>query len=137
VLIAQALVLRYRNTMNARVSRLSDEALEAIRAYPWPGNVRELENRIKRAVIMAKTPMIQPSDLELPWEGRAKPALTLKEARSHLERELIHRALLSHNWNISRAAEDLGISRQTLHEIMHKYAIKKPGAAAIGRKAVP
>ena len=135
VMIAQAFVLRYRQALNARVTRLSDEALEAIRAYPWPGNVRELENRIKRAVIMAKTPLVQPADLELPWEGRAKPSVTLKEARSHVEKELIQRALLSQNWNISRAAEDLGISRQTLHEIMHKYGVKKPGSGAFGRKA--
>lgn len=130
ILIAKAFTLRYREALNARVTGLSDESLDAIRAYAWPGNVRELENRIKRAVIMAKTPTIQPQDLELPWEGRSKPALTLKEARAQLERELIQRALASHNWNISRAAEDLGISRQTLHEAMHKHQLRKPGSAA-------
>jgi two-component system NtrC family response regulator len=126
VMLAQAFSLRYRETLNARVTGLSDESREAIRAYAWPGNVRELENRIKRAVVMAKGPMLQPADLELPSSGPATRPLTLKEARARVEKERIQGALASHHWNISRAAEELGFSRQSLHEFIQKYGLQKP-----------
>lgn len=138
VMMAQAFLWRYRETLNKRVVGLSDEARQAIRSYGWPGNVRELENRIKRAVIMAKASLVQPADLELPWEQAPAAPLTLKEARSKLEKDLIHRALICQNWNISRAAEDLGITRQALHESLHKYGITKPaGQQAPGPGPTP
>ena len=43
-----------------------------------------------------------------------------------VEKELIHQALASHNWNISRAAEELGFSRQSLHEFIQRYGLQKP-----------
>jgi two-component system NtrC family response regulator len=133
VLLAQAFLLRYRELFNSRVSGLSEEARASISAHAWPGNVRELENRMKRAVLMTKGLMIQPADLELAWDGMAKPQVTLKEATSKLERDLIQRALIYQNWNICRAAEDLGISRQTLHESIRKHGLEKPRTPAVQR----
>ena len=133
VLLAQAFLLRYRELFNSRVSGLSEEARASISAHAWPGNVRELENRMKRAVLMTKGLMIQPADLELAWDGMAKPQVTLKEATSKLERDLIQRALIYQNWNICRAAEDLGISRQTLHESIRKHGLEKPRTPAAQR----
>lgn len=126
VLLAQAFLLRYRNELNAKVTSISDEAREAIQAYHWPGNVRELENRIKRAVVMAHGTMLHPADLELAPGPAPAPAMTLREARSQLEKSLIRQALIRTNGNVTRAAEELGISRQALHESMHKYGLDKP-----------
>ncbi len=125
VLLAHAFVLRYRDELKSSVKGLSVEAREAILAHPWPGNVRELQNKIKRAVIMANTPLIQPADLEIPGESPAQPSTTLKEARAQLEKDLIHRMLFSQNWNISRAADELGVSRQNLHMLIQKYGLEK------------
>ena len=126
LLLAQAFVSQYRDELNSQVKGLSDEAREAIQAHPWPGNVRELQNKIKRAVIMANTLLIQPADLEIPWEGGpTKPSATLKEAKAQLEKDLIHRTLIAQNWNISRAAEELGITRQNLHMMIQKYGLDK------------
>ena len=125
VLLAQAFVLKSREQLNARVTGLSDEAREAIRAYAWPGNVRELENRIKRAVVMAHGTMLQPVDLELSAAPAPTAYLTLREARSQFEKNLIRQALARTNGNVTRAAEELGISRQALHESMHKYGLDK------------
>ena len=126
VVLAQAFALRYRDELKARASGLSREAREAIKAYAWPGNVRELENRIKRAVLMAQGLAIEVGDLQLPG-GAAPPAqsVTLKEARNQLEKDLIRRALIGKDWNLSRAAEDLGITRQTLHLLLLKYGLEK------------
>jgi two-component system NtrC family response regulator len=124
-LLAQAFVLRYRQELNVKVHGLSEEAREAIRSYSWPGNVRELENRIKRAVIMAKGPAIQPADMELAPGTPTPSAVTLREARSQLERTMIRQALVRTNGNVTRAAEELGISRQALHDCMHKYGLDR------------
>ena len=94
VFLAQALLLKYRDQLNMRVTGLSDEAREAIRAYHWPGNVRELENRLKRAVVMAHGTTLQPSDLELSMESTPTSYLTLREARSQFEKNLIRQAWL-------------------------------------------
>lgn len=123
--LAQAFMLRYREELNARVNGFSDEAREAIQAYRWPGNVRELENRIKRAVVMAQGPLLQPADLELPGVQQPTAFITLRQARSQLEKTLIRQALARTNGNVTRAAEELGISRQALHESMHKYGLDK------------
>jgi two-component system, NtrC family, response regulator len=125
VLLAQAFVLKSREQLNARVTGLSDEAREAIRVYAWPGNVRELENRIKRAVVMAHGTTLQPGDLELSAAPAPAAYLTLREARSQFEKNLIRQALARTNGNVTRAAEELGISRQALHESMHKYGLDK------------
>jgi two-component system NtrC family response regulator len=124
VLLAQAFVLKSREQLNARVTGLSDEAREAIRAYAWPGNVRELENRIKRAVVMAHGTTLQPVDLELSAVPAPAAYLTLREARSQFEKNLIRQALARTNGNVTRAAEELGISRQGLHESILKYGIE-------------
>jgi two-component system NtrC family response regulator len=123
--LAQAFVQQYRDELNVRVSGLSAEARDAISAYGWPGNVRELENRIKRAVVMAEGRILQPADLELSNGSIPAQAVTLKEARSQLEKNLIRQALIRTNGNVTRAAEELGISRQTLHESMNKYGLDK------------
>jgi two-component system, NtrC family, response regulator len=125
LLLAKAFLLRYRKELNSRVTTLSNEARDAIRAYAWPGNVRELENRLKRAVIMATGPSIRPADLDLPEEGLGKLAPTLREARVQLDKELIQRALILQNGNITKAAEDLGISRQAIHDFIKKYGLLK------------
>jgi two-component system, NtrC family, response regulator len=134
ILIAQAFLLRYRDMLNARVSGISEEARAALREHSWPGNVRELENRMKRGVLMAKSAVLQPGDLELPLKGPSKPSITLKSATSELEKNLILQALTYQSWNISRAAEDLGISRQTLHELIKKYGFENPRIGSLSPK---
>lgn len=124
VLLAQAFVLKSREPLNPRVTGLSEEARAAIRAYAWPGNVRELENRIKRAVVMAHGTTLQPGDLELAAAPAPAAYLTLREARSQFEKNLIRQALARTNGNVTRAAEELGISRQGLHESILKYGIE-------------
>lgn len=53
LVLAQAFLSRFRS-LNVKVNGISPEACDAIRTYAWPGNVRQLENRMKRAVLMAK-----------------------------------------------------------------------------------
>ena len=125
VLLAQTFFSRYRDELNSRVTGLSEEARQAIRAHAWHGNVRELQNKIKRAVIMAKTSVIQPSDLEIAEGEAPKPSPTLREAKAQIEKDLVQQALMAQNWNVSRAAEELGVSRQGLHMLIQKYSLDR------------
>ncbi|MES2570051.1 MAG: PEP-CTERM-box response regulator transcription factor, partial [Verrucomicrobiota bacterium] len=101
------------------------ETLRAIIRHPWPGNIRELQNRVQRAVIMADGKRISVADMELNEMGEGVSAITLKEARENVEKELVQQALKKHSGRITSAAAELGISRPTLYELMEKLGIAK------------
>ncbi len=72
---------------------------------------------------MAEGSKITPYDLELGTQYSKDEYLNLKEARELLEKEMILKALSRNKDNITRAAENLGISRPTLYELMEKLGI--------------
>jgi two-component system, NtrC family, response regulator len=102
--------------------QFSPAALDAILQYPWPGNIRELENAVQRAVILTAGRLIEPGHLGI---ATAHPTerLSLREARKRVERQLIVEALTHSRGNITRAANELGISRPTMHDLLNKHQI--------------
>jgi two-component system nitrogen regulation response regulator NtrX len=106
----------------------SKPAMEVLLSYPWPGNVRELKNLVERLVIMCPSPSIEPHHLppEL-FRGAAKSPLkpyeSLQEARSAYEREFVLRKLEEHRWNMTKAAEALGLERSHLYRKMRSLGI--------------
>jgi two-component system NtrC family response regulator len=125
MLLATAIVHKYAVEVKKKIMGFTQQAKKAIETYHWPGNIRELENRIKRAVIMAEGPNLTPADLELDSPDVKYEGKGLREARESIERDLIMRALSMNKGNISRAAEELGISRPTLYDLMEKLRIGK------------
>jgi DNA-binding NtrC family response regulator len=117
-------VARFCRETGRAVSGPSPAAMQALRRHSWPGNVRELIATIRRAVVMADGPLIEPEDLALPApeEGGAD-ATSLDGARREAEEAMIRRALASHRHNITRAAEHLGVSRVTLYRLLEKHGI--------------
>ena len=115
----------YMRDMNRRferrVSRLTEEALEHLLAYDWPGNVRELRNLLE--AIFVDHPPSELSLDHLPVEFRAR--CEKFKALSRDERERLLWALLSTNWNKSKAADKLQWSRMTLYRKMARYHIVK------------
>jgi two-component system NtrC family response regulator len=127
VFLAREFLQRYA-TQNGRTKVFfAPDALRAIARHLWPGNVRELQNRVKRAVIMAGGSRVTAKDLELESDQimAASCATTLRQAREHIEREMIEHALKRNAGRITTAAADLGISRPTLYELMEKLGIAK------------
>ena len=95
-------------------------ALSALHSYPWPGNVRELEHTIEKGVILSETNVISENNLQLRVRNSAdSEPKTLQE----LEKKAIKKAIDEHNGNFVRAAETLGITRQTIYNKMKKYGI--------------
>jgi DNA-binding NtrC family response regulator len=101
---------------------LSPEALQALRRYPWPGNIRELRHVMERAVLLARSSTIQPTDLGLqPAAGRGN---VLEEMDLEaMEAHLIKKALDRHNGNAVTAAKALGLSRSAFYRRLQKYQI--------------
>ena len=125
IVLAKAFLDRYGSENRKKVKGFSSQAIEAIEHYSWPGNVRELENRIKRAVIMAEGKIITREDLELGEAADKKECMPLKDAREMLEKELILKAIMRNENNLTKAASDLGVSRPTLYDLMDKLGIPK------------
>jgi two-component system NtrC family response regulator len=130
VFLAREFLQRYASQNGPAKMVFAPDALRAMTRYSWPGNVRELQNRVKRGVIMASGSRVSAKDLELDHgkEAAASLATTLRQAREHVEREMVEQALKKNSGKITSAAADLGISRPTLYELMEKLGIAKERA---------
>jgi len=124
VLIAYTLLQRFAQVYKKGRLDFSPGALAAISRYGWPGNVRELENRIKRAVVLGQGSRITTVDLDFPGTVDEEASVSLKEVRRKAEVDAIVKALAAHNYNVSRTAKSLGISRPTLYSLIAGYEIK-------------
>jgi two-component system NtrC family response regulator len=115
---------------------LSPAAMPYLANYRWPGNVREVENVIERLVLLCRSEEVGVSDLPEnirqrhaapePPPAAASPAVT-ESGLNAVERELIVKALRDSNWNQTKAARQLAISRKTLLYRMGKYGITRDG----------
>lgn len=117
------------------LKRLDPAAAAILESYDWPGNVRELQNEIERVFVLSGTDVLVSPDLlsDRVRAGSGKvekfPGLRvdgkLKDAIEELERKLIFEALIREDWNKSRVAKKLGISRAGLIMKCEKFEISK------------
>jgi two-component system, NtrC family, response regulator HupR/HoxA len=105
------------------VPAVGPEALQLLRGYPWPGNVREMENELERAVALADDGRpLGPAHLSERIAGGAAAALsvrTLNEAVEALKRRMIEDAMRECG-SKTRAAERLGLTRQSLQQMLRR-----------------
>jgi DNA-binding NtrC family response regulator len=105
---------------------VSPDALAALVAYDWPGNVRALRHAVERAVILAGDGPLGAD--AFPIAPVAAPRVTAEPVQDDLnldrvERRLVEEALKKHGYNISLAAQDLGLSRAALYRRMEKHGL--------------
>lgn len=109
-----------------QVEGFTPDAIEILNAYGWPGNVRELRNAIERMVVMARSTRLTVRDIpsgvreNTDSVPRNSGGLSLEES----EKNMILRALRLSKGNRTRAAENLGISRRTLHRKLNEYGLR-------------
>ena len=110
----------YCEKYNKPGKRLSTQALEKLANYQWPGNIREMQHSIEKAVILADTSVIGPSDFTFSAssKGSAEDDITTLE---EMEKKLIAESIKKHDNNLSIVASRLGITRQTLYNKLKKY----------------
>jgi two-component system response regulator HydG len=121
-MLANHFLNHYSKKYRKEVLSISPEAMNKLKKYPWPGNVRELQHAIERGVIMADSPTLQESDFLFSRKGTdeiANDTLNLDE----VEKAAVVKAIQLHNGNISKAAEELGLTRASLYRRMEKYGI--------------
>jgi len=152
-------VRRYGSEFHVRVERIAPDAMEALTRYAWPGNVRELRNVVERALLMLDGEVIRPEHLPPNVRGETEaPRLRVEGPSSdpagdagappvpeeeplfapgnvptlvELERWGIERAMAMTGNNKTRAADLLGISRQTLRMKLKDAASGEDDAASV------
>ncbi len=123
--------------MGKNVTRVEAAAMRVLSGHHWPGNIRELENTIERAVIMAETDAITPSDLSLPATGERtveeavdQPVVRIPAGGiqwDQVEKDLIVQALEMGGWVQKEAARLLGLSTRVLNYKIKRFGITHPG----------
>jgi len=130
-LLAEHLVGRLARKYGWSQLALSPEAVDWLSARSWPGNVRELQNVLARAAALARGRLILVDDLKPPPQPAAGAAsspagsLSLKEILAETERRVIAEALAQCDWNRTRAAQILGISRRQLFDKIRQYDLQR------------
>ena len=121
LLLAHRFLTRFSTHHRREVEGFTDAAVSALRRYAWPGNVRELSHVIERAILMAKAPTIDSSDLRLeqPASQHDQQPMTLED----IEGNAIQGALTRHDGNVVAAAAELGVSRSALYRRMEKFGL--------------
>lgn len=121
LLLADYFLKRYTQKYHKDIRNITREAKNKLLKYSWPGNVRELQHTIERAVILSDGLQLHPDNFlinsaSLPQQKETCELLNLKA----LEQQAIKRAIRLNEGNISRAAEQLGITRFTLYRKLEK-----------------
>ncbi len=139
-LLARHLLTKIRGRSGKNVTSLSDDALHLLEQHNWPGNVRELETAVEWAVISCDGDIIEPRHLPSSIHPRRlleqisvprtnEEFLKLKkelreQAVAEVEREFTLASLERNNWNVTRAAQEVGIARPNFQALMRKHGIR-------------
>jgi DNA-binding NtrC family response regulator len=121
--LAEHFLAHYSGTLGKRMHGFSEEVRLILGGHPWPGNVRELRNVIERAVVLSTGDTVV--EASLPQElvrGPRTPAAG--ESRlEQIEKAALIEAMRKNDGNVSSAARELGISRDTLRYRIRKYGL--------------
>ena len=140
-LLAEHFLRRFSSKYGKGTRRIDDRARQALIDYPWPGNVRELSHVIERAVLWSRNHILTVDDLSLaapvqatgnsdgtavisPQETPAPPAEPAGSDLTRWERSLIERAMRESGGNQTKAAQRLGITRDTLRYRLKKFGLQ-------------
>ena len=119
-LFAEYFLKKYAHLYKRPGLILHPQAIQKLENHPWPGNIRELQYTMEKAVILAEREVIRASDLSLHADNKSftfDKVPNLKE----VERRAILAAISQNAENLTAAAEQLGISRQTLYNKLKRF----------------
>jgi DNA-binding NtrC family response regulator len=140
--IAHHFLDQYTHRLAKTIRGFDPEAIRRLTQYDWPGNVRQLKNMIERAAILCETEQITLKELNFPGDGdpyiqhipqtnddlkRLKKEIRQKAVQG-LEKNFILNALVRTDWNVTRAADSVGLQRTNFQTLMRKYNVKRPRA---------
>jgi DNA-binding NtrC family response regulator len=106
------------------ITGVSAPALKKLEKYQWPGNIRELRHTLERAIILADSSMLQPTDFLFPESEKEIEGVVFDNYNlEDVEKTVIRKVLKKHGGNISHAAKELGLTRTSLYRRMEKYRL--------------
>jgi len=137
---------------NMPVKKITDEAMEALKALPWTGNIRELRNMVERLIILsdraitdkdvrafanpsAMTTVAETTDTAAGTVHQDTPAASpvanyddfpsFQDFKDHTEMEFIKYKLEKNGWNVSKTADEIDIQRSHLYSKIEKFGLKR------------
>jgi len=119
IILAEFFLKKYTYKYNKPTLKINQQAHEKLLKYSWPGNIRELQHTIEKAVILSESAILKPDDLYLRNNDSVNSSnsfTTLEE----MEKQMIQQAIEKNFGNFTAAAEQLGITRQTLYNRFKK-----------------
>jgi DNA-binding NtrC family response regulator len=134
-------IQKFTEEIGKEIKGLTPDAMSLLENYSFPGNVRELENLIERAVVLSEGEFIQREDLEMQVavndragiaasyvphsleELKEKKRQLRERAVDSLEKAFVLDALNRNNWNVTRAAEEVGMLRPNFQALLKKQGI--------------
>jgi Nif-specific regulatory protein len=127
LLLADYFLEKYAEEYKKDIRRISTPAIDALTRYHWPGNVRELENCIERAVLLCEDQVIHgyhlPMTLQTAEDTGTQQSMSLEDAVSRFEKELIIDSLKSSRGNMRRAAAALETTERIFGYKVKKYGV--------------
>ena len=142
--LAQHFLARTCSDYGLTSKTLAEDARVALLSYRWPGNVRELGNVMERAALLVDGPLVTADGLDLAAPrthrvstradeerppGDAPADIPLGQTIEEIERRYILEALHETRWNISRAANRLGLTRNVMRYRVQKYGLRLPSSS--------
>ena len=112
----------YARKYNKTGISLQQDVYQKLDTYSWPGNIRELQHVIERAIILNDKDILKPVDFLIMHETSRSTDL-IGYRMEDVEKQTIQQALEKYRYNISKAADELGMARTTLYRKMTKYDI--------------
>lgn len=125
-LLADHFIGQYSKKYRKEVNNISQEAIQKLKKYNWPGNIRELQHAIERAIIMTDHDKLEPEDFMflMPGGQSSQPDVTADNLNlDEVEKAIIQKAINIHDGNISKAAEELGLTRASLYRRLEKHGL--------------
>ena len=134
-LLASRFLKEYSEKNGRQIEGMTPDALNILEAYAWPGNVRELRNTIEKMVVLSRSERLTARDVPANIRDAVKSGggVTLRTSvlasgsLAETERRKIMAVLEKNGGNRTRAAEELGISRRTLHRKLREYKAAEEG----------
>lgn len=115
----------YTKKYSSTIKGVSPTVIKKMEKYHWPGNVRELQHMVERAIIMTDSSILQPEDFFFTSDYRTDEDSIIFDSFNleEVEKLVIRRVLDKCEGNISRAAEELGLTRASLYRRLEKYGL--------------
>jgi DNA-binding NtrC family response regulator len=125
IILAHHFLEKYKKRYDKHPLNIDEEAENKLREHSWPGNVRELMHTIEKAVILNESGIIKSHDFLLKESPRPDMLENIKNLDlNNLERMAIETAIKKNNFNMSKTAKELGVSRPTLYTKIKQYNIE-------------